>query len=55
MDKVVAKLKEAGLSQAAIDAFKVNYEQLQAGVTGLVRMVFVVPERRCRYHRRADL
>lgn len=26
----------AGLSQAAVDAFKHNYEQLVAGVTGLV-------------------
>ena len=36
MEKVVNKMKEAGLSQAAIDAFKQNYEQLVAGVTGLV-------------------
>ena len=37
MDKVVTKMKEAGLSEAAIGAFKQNYEQLVAGVTGLVR------------------
>jgi hypothetical protein len=30
------KMKAAGLSNAAIDAFKYNYEQLVAGVTGLV-------------------
>ena len=36
MEKVEAKMKEAGLSQAAIKAFKENYEQLVAGVTGLV-------------------
>jgi hypothetical protein len=29
-------MKAAGLSDAAIDAFKHNYEQLVAGVTGLV-------------------
>lgn len=29
-------MKAAGLSNAAIDAFKYNYEQLVAGVTGLV-------------------
>lgn len=32
-----AKMAKAGLSQAAQDAFKRNYEQLVAGVTGLVR------------------
>lgn len=31
------KMKGADLSKAAIDAFKHNYEQLVAGVTGLVR------------------
>ena len=30
-------MKTEGLSSAAIDAFKSNYEQLVAGVTGLVR------------------
>jgi UTP--glucose-1-phosphate uridylyltransferase/phosphoglucomutase len=30
------KMTKAGLSQAAQDAFKMNYEQLVAGVTGLV-------------------
>lgn len=29
-------MKAEGLSQAAIDAFRLNYEQLVAGVTGLV-------------------
>lgn len=32
-----AKMKEANLSDAAIAAFKQNYDQLVAGVTGLVR------------------
>ena len=32
------KMTKAGLSQAAQDAFKQNYEQLVAGVTGLVRL-----------------
>lgn len=36
MDKVQQKCEAAGLSKAAIDAFKQNYEQLVAGVTGLV-------------------
>ena len=31
------KMKAKGLSKAAVDAFKQNYEQLVAGVTGLVR------------------
>eukprot|EP00879_Flechtneria_rotunda_P019965 GHRR01020986.1.p2 GENE.GHRR01020986.1~~GHRR01020986.1.p2 ORF type:complete len:151 (+),score=50.33 GHRR01020986.1:214-666(+) len=31
-----AKMKEAKLSNAAIGAFKMNYDQLVAGVTGLV-------------------
>jgi hypothetical protein len=31
------KMKAAGLSEAAMDAFKMNYEQLVAGVSGLVR------------------
>ena len=30
------KMREAGLSTAAIDAFRHNFEQLVAGVTGLV-------------------
>lgn len=37
MEKVTAKMREAGLNQAAIDAFQQNYDQLVAGVTGLVR------------------
>lgn len=31
------KMRKADLSQAAVDAFRLNYEQLVAGVTGLVR------------------
>lgn len=31
------KMRKEGLSDAAIDAFRHNYEQLIAGVTGLVR------------------
>lgn len=31
-----AKMEAAGLSEAAIAAFKMNYDQLVAGVTGLV-------------------
>ncbi len=31
------KMTKAGLSQAAQGAFKMNYEQLVRGVTGLVR------------------
>ena len=31
-----AKMAKAGLSEAAKGAFKLNYEQLVAGVTGLV-------------------
>lgn len=31
------KMREAGLSDAAIGAFKGNYDQLVAGATGLVR------------------
>lgn len=36
MEKFEQKMKAEGLSQAAIDAFRMNYEQLVAGVTGLV-------------------
>lgn len=35
-NKFEAKMMEAGLSGAAMDAFKHNYDQLIAGVTGLV-------------------
>jgi hypothetical protein len=38
MEKFEEKMQAAGLSQAAIDAFRLNYEQLVAGVTGLVRI-----------------
>lgn len=40
MEKFEQKMKAEGLSQAAIDAFRLNYEQLVAGVTGLVRLTF---------------
>ncbi|EIE22492.1 UDP-glucose pyrophosphorylase [Coccomyxa subellipsoidea C-169] len=36
MEAFEEKMKAEGLSQAAIDAFRLNYEQLVAGVTGLV-------------------
>ena len=39
-------MTKAGLSQAAQDAFKMNYEQLVAGVTGLVRTAARWPARR---------
>ena len=34
--KFEAKMQKAGLSNAAMDAFRHNYEQLIAGVSGLV-------------------
>ncbi len=40
----VAKSKAAGLSDAAIAAFKSNYDQLVAGVTGLVRAAVLLLE-----------
>ena len=39
MEKFEEKMKAAGLSDAAIGAFRLNYEQLVAGVTGLVRLM----------------
>lgn len=36
MEKFEAKMKSAGLNQAAIDAFRLNYEQLKEGATGMV-------------------
>ncbi|CAK0781252.1 hypothetical protein CVIRNUC_005325 [Coccomyxa viridis] len=36
MEKFEEKMKAAGLSEAAIGAFRLNYEQLVAGVTGLM-------------------
>ena len=36
-DAFQQKMQDAGLNQAAIDAFRLNYEQLEQGVTGLVR------------------
>ncbi len=36
MDKFEKKMKDAGLSQAAIAAFRMNYDQLAGGATGLV-------------------
>jgi hypothetical protein len=41
------KMQGAGLSTAAIDAFKHNYEQLVAGVTGLVRACSRAPNSNC--------
>lgn len=38
------KMEQKGSSQAAIGAFKHNYEQLVAGVTGLVRTCLVLVE-----------
>lgn len=35
-EKFESKMKDAGCSQAAIDAFRVNYEQLVGGATGMV-------------------
>lgn len=37
----VDKMKAAGCSDAAIAAFKKNYDQLAAGVTGLVRFCYL--------------
>ena len=42
MDKFEKKMKDAGLSQAAIAAFRMNYDQLAGGATGLVRMTLLV-------------
>ena len=33
------KMRAEGLSEAAIDAFRYNYQQLVQGVTGMVRQV----------------
>lgn len=38
-----AKMKDANCSEAAIGAFKRNYDQLVAGVTGLVRLWHSLP------------
>ena len=32
------KMEKAGLSKPAIDAFRLNYEQLVGGATGMVRI-----------------
>lgn len=45
MEKFEQKMKAEGLSQAAIDAFRLNYEQLVAGVTGMVRASGQMPLR----------
>ena len=42
MDKFEKKMKDAGLSQAAIAAFRMNYDQLAGGATGLVGLADVV-------------
>lgn len=36
MDKFEKKMKDAGLTEAAIAAFRMNYDQLAGGATGLV-------------------
>ena len=38
------KMKDAGCSQAAIDAFRVNYEQLVGGATGMASSLSTVPQ-----------
>lgn len=48
MEKFEEKMQAAGLSQAAVDAFRLNYEQLVAGVTGLVSQSFNA--RNCHCH-----
>lgn len=37
MDKFEKKMKDAGLNEAAIAAFRLNYDQLTQGATGMVR------------------
>ena len=37
------KMRAEGLSEAAIDAFRYNYQQLVEGVTGMVRQVCRAP------------
>ena len=39
MDKFEKKMKDAGLTEAAIAAFRMNYDQLAGGATGLVSLV----------------
>ena len=39
MDKFEKKMKDAGLTEAAIAAFRMNYDQLAGGATGLVSFV----------------
>lgn len=39
MDKFEKKMKDAGLTEAAIAAFRMNYDQLAGGATGLVSSV----------------
>ena len=38
-----AKMQKAGLSKPAIDAFRLNYEQLVGGATGMVRTQVPLP------------
>ena len=40
MDKFEKKMKDAGLTEAAIAAFRMNYDQLAGGATGLVSLAF---------------
>ena len=37
------KMRAEGLSEAAIDAFRYNYQQLVQGVTGMVRRLAIFP------------
>lgn len=41
MDKFEKKMKDAGLSEAAIAAFRMNYDQLAGGATGLVSLITI--------------
>lgn len=42
MDKFEKKMKDAGLNEAAIAAFRLNYDQLTQGATGMVRRPYVL-------------
>ena len=41
MDKFEKKMKDAGLTEAAIAAFRLNYDQLTQGATGMVRRLAI--------------
>ena len=40
MDKFEKKMKDAGLNEAAIAAFRLNYDQLTQGATGMVSRTY---------------